>query len=154
MKFADLFRGRRKWVAGAAALVIVAGTAMAVGGHRYHDRSPEARADWATQMATRKLDLDDTQRAAFRKVADAYVATSVSDRTIAQEVVRETRDLVAGASVSAAQLSGIAERIKTELDRKVDAVTPSLVDFHATLNSDQRAKLARTLDRVLRRMAD
>jgi len=153
MKFGDLFKGRRKWIAAASAVVVVIGLAAVVGGDR-HDRSPEARADRATEYATRRLDLDDTQRAAFRKVADAFVATSRSDRTIAQEVVRETRDLVESASMSVAQVTTLADRIKSELDRRVDAVTPALVDFHATLNSDQRAKLASKLDRVLRRLAD
>lgn len=154
MKIRELFRGRRKWIAAALAVVVLVGVGAAIGGGHHGDRSPEARADWATKVATRKLDLDDAQRDAFRKVADAYVATAATDRTVAQEVVRETRDLVTATTMSAGQIAGLAERVKSELDRRVDAVAPPLVDFHAMLNQDQRAKLARTLDRVLRRLAD
>jgi uncharacterized membrane protein len=153
MGLRNALRGRRKWVAAAGALVIITGIGFSLGGH-HHDHDPQARADWATKVATRKLDLDETQRSEFRKVADAYVAASASDRDIAQEIVRETRDLVVAGAMSASDVSGIADRVKSELDRRLDALTPSLVTFHASLDSDQREKLARTLDRVLRRLAD
>jgi uncharacterized membrane protein len=153
MGMGALFRGRRKWIAAAAAVVVVGGIAALAGGHHHHC-SPEARADWATRVAARKLDLDDSQRAAFRKVADAYVSVAADDRSFAQTVVREARDAVGAANVSAAQVTGIATQVKAEFDRRIDAVTPALVAFHATLNGDQRAKLAGRLDRILRRLAD
>lgn len=153
MGMGALFRGRRKWIAAAAAVVVVGGIAALAGGHHHH-RSPEARADWATRVAARKLDLDDSQRAAFREVADAYVSVATDDRSFAQTVVREARDAVGAANVSAAQVTGIATQVKAEFDRRIDAVTPALVAFHATLNGDQRAKLAGRLDRILRRLAD
>jgi hypothetical protein len=147
------FRGRRKWFAALGALVIVAGIGFAVGGN-HHRHDAQARADWATKIASHKLDLDDAQRAEFRKVADAYVAVSSSDRDIAQQLIRQTRDLVVAGAVSASDVSGVTDRVKSEFDRRFDALMPSLLSFHATLNGDQREKLGRTLDRVLRRMAD
>lgn len=152
MGLRNAFRGRRKWYAAVGAIVIVVVAGFAFGGHHHHD--PQARADCATKVATRKLDLNDTQRVEFRKIADAYVATSADSRDIAQEIVRETRDLVVAGAVNARDVSGIADRVKSEFDRRLDALMPALVSFHASLNGDQREKLGRTLDRVLRRMAD
>jgi len=147
------FRGRRKWFAAFGAVVIIAGIGFAVGGHHHH-HDAQARADWATKIASHKLDLDDVQRAEFRKVADAYVAVSAGDRGIAQDLVRQTRDLVVAGAVTASDVSGVADRVKSEFDRRLDALTPSLLSFHATLDGDQREKLGRTLDRVLRRLSD
>lgn len=153
MGLRNAFRGRRKWLAALGALAVVAVVGFAVGGSHYH-HDPQARADWATKVAARKLDLNDMQRSEFRKIADAYVATAADSRDIAQEIVRETRDLVVAGAVSASDVSGITDQVKSEFDRRLDAVMPALVSFHASLNGDQREKLGRTLDRVLRRLAD
>ncbi|MEK9944880.1 MAG: Spy/CpxP family protein refolding chaperone [Alphaproteobacteria bacterium] len=153
MGLRNAFRGRRKWYAALGTVAIIAVAGFAFGGHHHH-HDPQARADWATKVATRKLDLNEMQRVEFRKIADAYVATSADSRDVAQEIVRETRDLVVAGAVSAGDVSGIADRVKSEFDRRLDALMPALVSFHASLDGDQRAKLGRTLDRVLRRMAN
>ncbi|MEQ8247044.1 MAG: Spy/CpxP family protein refolding chaperone [Alphaproteobacteria bacterium] len=154
MTFRSLFQGRRKWFAGAAAVLVLVGIGAAVSGDHHHHRSAEARADWATKVVTRKLDLDAGQREEFRKVADAMVTASADDRTFAEQLVRDTRALVGSAQIDAAAVSALGDRLKSEFDQRLDAVLPAFVAFHASLNNDQRDKLTDRLDRVLRRLAD
>ncbi len=153
MDLRNAFRGRRKWFAAAGALVVLVGIGAASTSH-HRGHGPEARADWVTKMATRKLDLDAAQRAEFRKVADAFIAASASNRTIAGQMLRDTQALVGAAQIDAAAVTALTGRLKAEFDQRVDAVLPSFLAFHASLNSDQRGKLTRRMDRILRRLSD
>ena len=154
MTFRSLFQGRRKWFTGAAAVLVLVGVGAAVSGGHHHHRSAEARADWATKVVSRKLDLDAVQRDEFRKVADAMVTASAEDRTLAEQLVRDARALVGSAQIDASAVTALGDRLKAEFDQRIDTVLPAVIAFHASLNNDQRDKLTDRLDRVLRRMAD
>ena len=63
--------GKKTWIIGGVLIALVGTTAWAT---KMHNRSPEDRAAWATERVTKKLNLDDGQKAAFEKVADEMVA--------------------------------------------------------------------------------
>ena len=74
----------RTWVIGGVIAALV-GTAAVAGRYHHRGHSPEDRADWASYMVTKRLELNGEQQAAFEKIAQSYVELMGTRRSFMSE---------------------------------------------------------------------
>ena len=119
---------------------------------RMHSYSIEDRADFATYMITKKLDLNDAQQAQLDKLAQGWVSSIEPAKMFRQSMLSEVKELASGDQLSVDQISAIKDKIETEIDRRTDTIIPQFVAFYNGLNSDQKAKIVARLEDVSKHM--
>ena len=120
-------------------VVVVAGAVISCGHHR---SDPQARADWAVKKVTRKLDLDDVQQSKLRAVTDEFV----EQHRAYQDTRTQSMDELLAELRKPAMDQAVLQQMVAEHQARVSEVSPAIiekiVDFHASLNDEQRQEMA------------
>ena len=141
---------KRTWIiAGVVAALI--GTAAVAGRYHHRGHSPEDRADWATYMVTKRLELTDEQQASFDKIAQSYVELMSTRRSFMSDMAGKAKELAQGDNLTVEDVNALRGEISAEFDRRADVLVPQLVAFYNTLDDEQKAKVAQRLDRMSER---
>jgi hypothetical protein len=140
---------KRTWIIGGVIAALVGTGAVAA---RYHNHSMEDRADYATYMITKKLELNDAQEMSLEKLAKGWMNNAGTMKTFRKSMFDEVKTLAGGENLTVAQLNDLRDKVKAEIDLRTDQMIPELVAFYNGLDSDQRAKVMDRLERVSGRM--
>ncbi len=140
---------KRTWVIGGVVAALIGSGAIAA---RYHNPSMEDRADFATYMIAKKLDLTDAQEASLEKLAANWVSTASSMKAFRKSMVEEVKSLASGEDLTVEQVTALRDKIKAEIDRRTDEMAPEFVAFYNGLDSDQRGKIIARLNNMSEHM--
>ena len=140
---------KRTWIIGAVVAALIGSAAVA---SRYHNSSMEDRADFATYMVTKKLELNKDQEAALDKLAANWVSAAGTMKSFRKSMFDEVKALAAGEDLTIEQVNGLRDKIKSEIDSKIDAIAPEFIAFYNGLNTEQKAKIVARLDHASERM--
>ena len=119
---------------------------------RYNNPSIEDRANFATYMITKKLELNDAQEAKLDALAKVWIGNASTRKPFRQAMLDEVKSLASGDNLSVEQVDAFRAKIKAEFDRRADQLVPQFVSFYNDLNADQKAKVVARLDKVSERM--
>ena len=89
-----------------------------------------------------KLELDEKQIAALAKILDELKIERAQGEVDDRRALADFADAVGGEAFDQSKATGAGERRVESSRRLRDAVTKSLQQIHAILNTDHRAKLA------------
>jgi Spy/CpxP family protein refolding chaperone len=89
-----------------------------------------------------KLELDEKQVAALAKILDELKIERAQGEVDDRRALADFADAIGGEAFDSAKASAAGDRRVESSRRLRDAVARSLAQIHATLNPDQRAKLA------------
>jgi hypothetical protein len=140
---------KRTWIIGGIIAALVGTGALAA---RYHNRSMEDRAGFATYMITKKLELNDTQESSLEKLVAGWVTNAGTMKSFRKSMFDEVKTLAAGENLTAEQLNNLRDKVKDEIDRRTDQLVPELVTFYNGLDLTQRAKVMVRLERMSEHM--
>lgn len=140
---------KRTWVIGGVVAALIGTGAIAA---RYHNPSMEDKADFATYMIAKKLDLTDAQEASLEKLAVNWVSTASSMKDFRKSMVEEVKSLASGEDLTVEQVIALRDKIKAEIDRRTDEMAPEFVAFYNGLDSDQRGKITARLNNMSEHM--
>jgi len=140
---------KRTWLIGSIVAALVGTAAIA---SRYNNVSMEDRADFATYMITKRLELNNTQEASLDKLAASLMASASTMSSFRQAMFAQVKTLATGESLSVEQVRAVRDEIKVEFDRRSDQMIPEFVTFYNGLNSDQKAKIVARLDNAAEHM--
>ena len=119
---------------------------------KWRDHSPEERAAWATQRIAERLDLDDAQKDALKKVTDRYVEMRGAQPEFMTMLSSQLKELSQDDSLTVDEVNQLRDQIKAEFDRRADAIIPDFVSFYNTLNDEQRDMVTARLERMSEHM--
>ncbi|MBC85725.1 MAG: hypothetical protein CL677_00990 [Bdellovibrionaceae bacterium] len=111
-------------------------------------KSPEERSARIQKKVTNKLELNETQAAEFKKVADALVAARQNLRSDRAELYEKTEVLLASENLSPDQILQLVNPKIEQVQKEVPKIAELLANFHKTLNPEQRKKLVKFVAKV------
>jgi len=139
---------KRTWAIGGVVVALLGTAAFAT----LRDHSPEARAERVTERITDRLDLNDTQKVAFSKVADKFVNMRGTAPEFMLDLSDKLKELAADDTLTVDEVNVLKAEIKAEFDRRADVLVPEFVAFYNTLDDTQREKVLARLDKMSERM--
>ena len=140
---------KRTWVIGAVVAAIIGTGAIA---SRYHNSSMEDRADFASYMISKKLELDDTQESALDRLVENWVSSAGTMKDFRKSMLEEVKTLATGENLTIEQIYVLRDKIKAEIDNKTDALAPQFVAFYNGLEPAQKEKVIARLDKMSEHM--
>ena len=138
---------KRTWAIGGIVAALLGTAALAM-----HSHSPEDRAKWATERISDRLDLDDTQKDAFSKVADSYVQIRGTAPEFMLDLSSKLKELAVDDTLTVEEVNELRDQIKAEFDRRAEMLVPEFVAFYNTLDDTQRATVMERLDKLTSRI--
>jgi Spy/CpxP family protein refolding chaperone len=124
-----------------ALVALVAGVlAVTACGHRHH--GPEQRAEWMMQRMTNSLDLNDDQQAKLRAIKDEFESGMKQYHQKGQQLFDRLAAEIEGPKLDKDLLMEMVETRKQAFDEIAPQVIDKVIDFHASLNAEQKKKLA------------
>lgn len=141
---------KKSWIIGGVVVALLGTSAWA---SKWRDHSPEERAAWATERVADKLDLDDTQKLAFEKVATTMMEMRGARPEFMLDLSGKLKELAQDDTLTVEEVNTLRDQIKAEFDKRANAVIPQFVTFYNTLDDSQRDMVTARLDRMSERMA-
>ncbi len=140
---------KKTWIIGGVVVALLGTSAWAA---KWHNNSPEERAAFATSRISERLNLNDSQKAAFEKVAAAYVDIRGSRPEFMVSLSGKLKELAKDETLTVDEVNTLKEQIKAEFDKHADAIIPEFVTFYNTLDTTQRDMVAARLETMSERM--
>ena len=123
----------------ALVLVISAFTITACG-YRHHD--PAQRAEWMVQRMTDHLDLTEDQQARLRAIKTEIEASMKKYHDTRQQLFDRLAANIESPELDKQLLMEFVETRKQAYDDIAPRVIDKVIDFHASLNAEQKKKVA------------
>lgn len=142
---------KRTWVIGGVVAALIGTGAIA---SRYHNPSIEDRADFATYMISKKLELNDTQEASLDKLAESWVENAGAMKSFRNSMFDEIKSLASGENLSVDQVNALRDKIKSEFDQRTDMIVPQFVTFYNSLEPEQKSKITARLEKASKHMQE
>jgi hypothetical protein len=139
----------KTWVIGGVVAALLGTSAMAA---KWRDHSPEERAAFAVERVSDRLDLTPVQKAEFEKVAAAYVEIRGARPEFMASLSGELQTLSKDATLTVEEVNVLRDQIKSEFDKRADAIIPQFVSFYNTLDDNQRQMVSARLEEMSQRM--
>jgi hypothetical protein len=140
---------KRTWVVGAIIAALLGTGALAA---RWHEHSPEERAELMISRISQKLELNDQQRAELEKVANAYVDIRGAAPEFMMELSGELQELAAEETLTVEEVNTLRDQIRDEFERRADIMIPQFVSFYNTLDTGQKRMVSARLGHISERM--
>ena len=124
------------------AITILALSAVAITacGHRPHD--PAQRAEWMVQRMTDHLDLNEEQQAKLRAIKAEFATSMKKYHEQRQQMFDRLAASIESPELDKQLLMEIVENRKQAYDDIAPRVIDKVIDFHASLNAEQKKKVA------------
>lgn len=116
-------------------------------GHPWHGGDPEAMKAHMVDFATRKLDLDATQKAKLETLATTLQAQRQALKGDAENPRAELGKLISGPSFDRTQAGALLQTKLSVVQLKSPELINAFGDFYDSLRADQQAKLREALAR-------
>ncbi|TAL35343.1 MAG: periplasmic heavy metal sensor [Spirochaetes bacterium] len=132
-----------------ASVIAVAGLAFAGCAHHW---SPEKRADYMAKKIASKLDLNDEQKAKLYAIKDEAVAKFKEERAGHKAMRAEAIALVKKDKVERAEVEKLFSEREEHMKRLRPFIIDKIIEFHAILTPEQRAKAAELMEEFQKKM--
>ncbi len=140
---------KRTWVVGAIIAALLGTGALAA---RWHEHSPEERAERIISRISQKLDLNDQQRAELEKVANAYVDIRGAAPEFMMELSGRLQELAAEETLTVEEVNTLRDQIRYEFERRANIMIPQFISFYNTLDTGQKKMVSARLEHMSERM--
>jgi len=109
--------------------------------------SPEKKADWLVEIASKELDLSTDQKAKLNQIKDEVLAKMQTFRGLREGLREEVLSQVRKESVDQQKLNQLLGEKEAQIKEMRTFLVAKFAEFHGMLTPEQRLKLAEGLDR-------
>lgn len=126
-------------------LVLLGTVALTACNRHHHD--PEDKAEWMVHKISKKLDLDDNQKAKLEDVKVELMKHHKEHRDSKAEMMDKLILEVQKPQLDEALLMDMVNQHKTRIEQAAPGVIEKLVVFHASLNAEQKSEIVEKLQK-------
>ena len=109
-------------------------------------KTPEERAERVVSEITKKLDLNDTQKAKLEAMKREFLAKGQEMKKTREEIYDQMIGFMRSPSIDQAALASSVEKGKVRLDDLNSFLFAKFTEFHDMLTPDQREKAAKEME--------
>lgn len=143
---------KKKWTI--AGIIAVIASALVFSGCGRHHHDPEDKADYIVHKIGKKLDLDDTQKAKLETVKNEFLQQHKKHKADKKVMMEQMMQEVAKPAMDSSVLLGMINAHTTMVEEAAPSIVDKLVEFHASLNDEQRKKLTEHMAKFKRHHHD
>ncbi len=114
-------------------------------GYRHHD--PAQHAEWMVQRLTDQLDLNEEQQAKLRDIKTEFEASMEKYHDTRRQLFDRLAANIESPELDKQLLMEIVETRKQAYDDIAPRIIDKVIEFHASLNAEQKKKLADKMER-------
>ncbi len=120
---------------------ILALGALVIGGCAHRYKTPEQRADYFMQKITKKLDLNDEQKAKLNTIKDEMLVVRKEMQSKREEARNTVRDLLNAPRLDQDKALSVVNSHLKDINAQAPRVIAALGGFWDSLNPEQQAKV-------------
>jgi hypothetical protein len=133
-----------RWLLIAIVPLFIAGVAC-----NRHRKDPAERIAHVQEKLQDKLDLNEAQAAKLKALGDEVLAVTLQFKAERDTDFTSVVDQVRG-NIDRQALDGLINKRKSIVDEKLPGILDKLVDFHASLDNEQKAEIADWMEKLRR----
>ena len=135
-----------KIIIAAITALSLSGGVFAYGKHNAWKMNPEDKAEFVVEMATKKLDLDESQRQNLEQLAGDMLGLMQEMRASREIQMQEVQQLLAEPILDQSKALQMIQQKTQAINDRAPAVVASLALFLDSLNNEQKAELQSYMD--------
>jgi Spy/CpxP family protein refolding chaperone len=113
-------------------------------GHRSHD--PAQRAEWMVQRMTDQLDLNEEQQTKLRAIKTEFETSMEKYQDTRKQLFDKLATNIESPKLDKQLLMEFVETRKQAYDDIAPRIIDKVIDFHASLNTEQKKKVAEKME--------
>ncbi len=110
--------------------------------HRFYNKSPEEKAEWAAEKISSELDLDEGQKAKLDEIKSEVLAKHQSFGGMKKELWDEMNKQITTDTIDEQKLNDLFAGKETEFSEMRSFMVNKFAEFHSILTAEQRSVLA------------
>lgn len=118
--------------------------------HRWHQKSPEKKAEMIAEKLISKLDLDESQSKTVEKIKNEWIAKH-KELKPEGNLKEDFLTLIRAEKLDDEKLGKLYDKMENKRKEMHQFTLVKFKEFHAILNKDQKEKLAEHLDKIMKR---
>lgn len=115
-------------------------------------KGPEQKADWATAMLSKKLDLNEDQRGKLDAVKTEVLGIMKAHQADRAKNFEEIKQLVLSERLDPARVKALMAERQKLIDENYDRVFAKVSDFHASLKPEQKKEAVEMMEKFAEHM--
>lgn len=115
------------------------------------NKTPEQRAQFVMRKIERKLDLNEKQKEKLEKVKDRMLVIYKQKKSNKEDFHKDVKKLLIQDKMSEVEVKSLLDRKRNHIDTLLPEVLPEIIDFHASLDLEQKEKLVKFIDKLSKR---
>jgi Spy/CpxP family protein refolding chaperone len=127
-----------------ALILAISALTITACGHRHHD--PAQRAEWMIQRMTDQLDLNEEQQAKLRAIKTEFETSMKMHDEQRQQLFDRLAANIESPALDKQLLMEVVETRKQAYDDIAPRIVDKVIDFHASLNAEQKKKVAEKME--------
>jgi Spy/CpxP family protein refolding chaperone len=137
-------------IAVTAFILLISALTLTACGHRHHD--PAQRAEWMVQRMTDSLDLNEEQQTKLRAIKAEFETGMQKYHDTRQQLFDRLAANIQNPELDKQLLMEVVETRKQAYDDIAPRIIDKVIDFHASLNAEQKKKLADKMEQFREHM--
>lgn len=109
--------------------------------------SPEEKAEWITDRIASKLELDETQKGKLINLKEEIMKARSELQADRESSFDEVKTMVNSEVISRDSVRALFDQKHQKVGQLADPIIDSLVDFHASLNVEQKQKVIEFMEK-------
>ncbi len=111
------------------------------------NKKPEQRAAHVVSKVSNKLDLNSEQKEKLENLKNKMLAIHKTKKSTKENFHKDVKNLITQDRIAEADVKSLLDRKRNDIDQVLPEVLPELIEFHASLNSEQKEKLVKFVDK-------
>ena len=135
-------------VIGLIAIIVIGLFVAGCSKHRFYNKSPEEKAEWAVAKISSELDLDDGQKAKLDEIKAEVLAKHQNFAGMKTELWDEMHKQVTTDTIDEQKLNDLFAGKETQFSEMRTFMVSKFAEFHAVLTAEQRITLAEKMTKT------
>lgn len=114
-------------------------------GRHHHD--PQDKADYIVHKISKKMDLNDAQKAKLDEVKQEFLKYHKKHKGEKADMIDRLLTEIEKPEMDPSVLQAMVDEHKAKIDEMAPGIIAKLVEFHATLDNEQKHKLVEKLEK-------
>lgn len=113
--------------------------------------TPEEKAEWISDKIASKLELDEAQKVKLSKLKDEIMKARSEIRADRESTFEQAKTMVNSDAMSRDAVRALFDQKHQQVGQLAGPIIDSLVDFHASLNVEQKQQIVEFMEKKKKR---
>ena len=114
-------------------------------------KTPQQKADYVVKKVSSRLDLNEAQELKLEKIKVKALAIHARNKSTKEEMFGKVKGMILSDKLDEGEVKDLMSQRRQLIDEVVPEVLPDIIDFHASLNAEQKKDVVKFMDKIKKR---